>query len=39
MIYRIHFGTRFRIWTLRETEAFLNSHSAWLRAVTRIERL
>ena len=39
MIYRIHFGTRFRIWTLRETEAFLTSNSAWLKAITRIERL
>ena len=39
MTFKIHFGHQWRIYTLRETEAFLNSNSAWLKAVTRIERL
>lgn len=39
MTYRIWFGSRWRIWTLGETQAFLESGSAWLKAITRIERL
>jgi len=39
MTYIIHFGTRWRLWTLREVEEWLVSGSPWLRACTRIERV
>jgi hypothetical protein len=38
-LFRLHFRTRWRLWTLREVEAFLASGSPWIGHVTRIERL